>query len=101
MREIFDEMDANKNGELDYREFDEFVRRLVGKQSPQMSKPMFTEIDEDSDGRVTFDEFNTYFNRLLLDQTMDSELEVALRSEFLRADSTGTGAVDFKVCMLL
>ena len=98
---MFDQIDADKNGLLNEREFDEFIRMLVGKATDESGAPLylpiFEEIVEDGDRVITFNEFYTYFTRLVLDQTPGNEAEAALRAEFMSADREGMGAVDFKV----
>lgn len=99
---LFNRIDKNGNGLLTEREFDEFLRILVGKSTNvtgiSVSTAIFADIDEDGDQQINFDEFYSYFTKLVLDPNPGSEAEAVLKEELLKADSEGNAALNFGVC---
>eukprot|EP01050_Picozoa_sp_SAG11_P025204 SAG11_NODE_5609_length_1509_cov_1.249645_1_plen_358_part_10 len=92
VREIFDQIDSDKNGSLDRREVAEFLRRLGLSLSPEAVNGYFSEMRQGkADGKsVTFEEFNLWWEGFEQGEVSHEEL----KDLFDEVDEDGSGMID-------
>jgi len=63
LRAVFQQLDKNKSGFLEFEEFSQAVQSLVGKELPDMAlRVMLLQADQDGDGLINYDEFAAFLD---------------------------------------
>ena len=65
IKEIFEHVDANKDGKISMAEFIEAVRLLTGEEGHGISSEYFREFDINSDRTLDLDEFIEFVSSTL------------------------------------
>lgn len=64
-RQIFESIDTDKSGSLDFGEFVMFLQRYIpGKVEPSQMHALFQSIDDNNSGNITLDEFEVFWNQV-------------------------------------
>ncbi|NIN37088.1 MAG: EF-hand domain-containing protein [Gammaproteobacteria bacterium] len=64
MKESFDYFDTDKNGQIDFNEFVQFMGVLDSEMSNEEMEVGFDIIDSDNNGAIDFDEFMDWWSEL-------------------------------------
>lgn len=75
---IFNEVNKDRHGLLDFSEFTQFLKRYAKGVKPKDVYPIFNAIDENNNGYVELDEFKSFWN-MVLRQGLENALEVCKR----------------------
>lgn len=59
LRQIFDQWDTNRNGQIDERELAEALRQMGEISDPETVREMIRSYDKDGNGAIDF--YGTYF----------------------------------------
>jgi len=61
LRAVFEQLDKNKSGFLEFEEFAQVVKGLFGHELPDMAlRVMLLQADQDGDGLINYDEFANF-----------------------------------------
>eukprot|EP01156_Anaeramoeba_ignava_P020816 Anaeramoba_ignava/c17271_g1_i2.p1 GENE.c17271_g1_i2~~c17271_g1_i2.p1 ORF type:complete len:128 (+),score=56.03 c17271_g1_i2:53-436(+) len=64
LKTIFDGIDKNKNGFLEFSEIKLYANDLFGKEATdEEAKQLFDEMDGNKDGKITFEEFKNWMEK--------------------------------------
>ena len=109
LRQLFVKYDADKNGQIDFEEYEVLAEALHFKGNATDLQDTFNEIDLDGNGAIDFPEFKRFFTRnaidlgdssghlkeLLLGQLATDRISAdVLRRIFARHDDDGNGYMD-------
>ena len=120
MRRVFDAMDRNRDGKVDFKELTEVLGRLdykakkaevqscqrgtsgrsYSRLSPALQvEDMIWEVDEDCDKMVCWEEFKLMFERCRSDKTGLEPRKLFNVVEFMMHDKDQSGSIDMDECM--
>ncbi|KAK7478044.1 hypothetical protein BaRGS_00030720, partial [Batillaria attramentaria] len=96
LKELLENMDVDKNGTVDYEEFEDFVKRngLYKASMEEVSEDMrdaFQVFDKDGDGYIDVEEFKTVM-MTMGDKMSEEEVQKMMKD----ADANGDGKIDYK-----
>ena len=99
-RTIFDEIDVDHSGELDYEEVKEMCKRLGRDLDDTDFQVAMEQMDSDGDGNVSFTEFDRWWQKygierqLVMAETRLKEARAAAWKVFQEVDADGNGTLD-------
>ena len=99
LRRVFEHLDKNSDGKIDYQELKDQLRRLQYDPKKDEVKDMIWEVDEDCDHCVNWEEFKLMFHRCRTDKTGLEPRKLFNVVEFMMHDKDSSGTIDMDECM--
>lgn len=99
LRRVFEQVDKNKDGKIDFKELDEQLVKLDYRAKRVEVEDMIWEVDEDCDHMVSWEEFKLMFHRCRSDKTGLEPRKLFNVVEFMMHDKDSSGTIDMDECM--
>jgi calmodulin len=103
LREIFGEMDRDKDGKVWAQDVHQLLRRraLGGRFTRRELEAIVWEVDADGNGHLSYDDLKAMFARARGDRSGFEPYRLLNAIEFMMYDRGGTGFISLEECILM